>query len=154
PPVAALPDVGLDAERLGADLEEVQPARLAATVRPRLPEPRGDRDCDAALAAGRDLELPPLAHRRLVDVPGEDELRARVDERAEDVVAARNRLLPRPPGCADQVVVEDGDQERAVVRLAEEPDRGVELALAQAARLVPPRPDGVQADDVQQVRAV
>src|SRR5207253_9463180 len=142
------PHVRLDVQRALARLVDVEAARLAAAVGPRLPQPRRDRHRHAALTAGRDLELAPLAHRRLVDMAREDELRAGVDERAEHVVSARDRLLPRPPRRADQVVVEDGDAERAVVGLAEEPGRLVDLALAQPARLVAPRPDRVQADDV------
>jgi hypothetical protein len=75
----------------------VQPARLAEAVRPRLAEARRDRDDDAADVAGRDLELAPLADGALVDVTGEDELGAGLDERAQHVVPARDGLLPRPP---------------------------------------------------------
>ena len=52
--------------------------------------------------------------------PREDELGAGVHERAQDVVAARDRSLARrPPRRADQVVVEDGDAERSGLCLLE-----------------------------------
>jgi hypothetical protein len=89
----------------------VQPARLAAAVRARLAKAGRDRDRHAAHVARDDLELVPLADRSLVDVTGEDELRTRFDERGEDVVPARDGLLPRPPRRADQVVVENDDAE-------------------------------------------
>ena len=99
-------------------LVEVEAARLAEPSRPRLPEPGRDRDDGRARLVADDLELVPLAHGRLVDVTREDEVGAGVHERAEDVVAARDRpLARRPPRRADQVVVEDGDAERSVLCL-------------------------------------
>ena len=50
--------------------------------------------------------------------------------------------------------MENGHPQSAGVRLGEQPGRLVELALPQAARLVAPGPDRVQADDVQVRRAV
>src|SRR5205085_10407433 len=116
PPVARLPHVRVHAERVLARLVDVQATGLAPPVRAGLAEPGSDRDGHAVLASGRDLELAALAYRRLVDVPGEDQLGARVDQGAEHVVAARYRLLARPPGRADQVVVENGHPQSAGVR--------------------------------------
>ena len=132
----------------------MQAARLAAPVGARLAEPGCDRDRDGADVAAHDLELAALADRGLVDVAGEHELGAGVDERGEHVVSPRDRLLPRAPGGPDHVVVEHGDPERAVGRLGEEARGVVELALPQAARLVPPRAHRVEADHVQPLGAV
>src|SRR5207248_4294171 len=92
-PVGVPPGIRLRDQRVVRDLVDDEPARLAAPVRAGLPEAGGDRDGDAALAAGDDLELAPLAHRSLVDVAREHELRARVDERRQHVVPACDRLL-------------------------------------------------------------
>jgi len=56
----------------------------------------------------------PLADRGLVDVAGEDQLCARVDEPREHLRAVGDRSLARAPGCADQVVVERDDAQRAL----------------------------------------
>ena len=61
----------------------------------------------------------PLAHGALVDVAGEDQVGAGLDEPGEHVVAACDRFLARAPRGADQVVVEHDDLE------------GVGLCLAQ-----------------------
>ncbi len=98
----------------------MEPARLAAALRAGLPEPGRDRDDRAADVAADDLELVPLADGALVDVAREDQLGAGVDEACKDVGALRDRLLPRAPGRADQVVVEDGDLQRSLGRLREE----------------------------------
>ena len=52
-PAAVAPRVRVDAQMRLVELVDVEAARLAAPVRARLPEPRRDRDGDAALAAGR-----------------------------------------------------------------------------------------------------
>jgi len=70
----------VDAQLLLVELVDVQPSRFAAAVRARLPQPRCDRHRNRVLAAGRDLEFAPLGNRALVDVPGDDQLRTRVDE--------------------------------------------------------------------------
>jgi hypothetical protein len=126
----------------------VQAARLAAAARPRLPEPRRNRDEHGADVAVDDLELAPLADRPLVRVAREDQLGARVDERAENAVALSDGLLPRPPGRADHVVVERDDAERAGRRLPQALGRPAQLAAPQAAGLLPPRAHGVQPDHV------
>ena len=76
-PVVALPDVREDRERAVVDLVDVQAARLAEPARARLSEAGGDRDDDRSRVVRDGLELVPLADRRLVDVPGEDEVGAR-----------------------------------------------------------------------------
>src|SRR5207248_1184256 len=70
-PVAARPEEGADDDRVGVRLVQVESARLAQPLRPRLPEPRRDRDDGRARLAADDLELVPLADGRLVDVPRE-----------------------------------------------------------------------------------
>ena len=90
-----------------------------------------------------------------MDVAADDQLRAGVDERREHVVAARDRLLPRAPRRADHLVVERDDAQRARRRLARAARRrALELRVADAARLVAPRPDRVEADDVRPRRRV
>jgi hypothetical protein len=50
-----------------------------------LSEPRRNRDHGAANVSVDDFELMALADGSLVDVPGQDQLRAGVDEPGEDV---------------------------------------------------------------------
>ena len=95
-------------ERSSASIR-CRPARLAAAARPRLAQPRRRDHRRPVHRAGGDLELAPLADGALVDVAGEDQLGAGVDERPEDGAAARDRPLAAPPGCAGQVVVERDD---------------------------------------------
>src|SRR5205814_5967360 len=102
------------------------------------PEPARARDDDAADIPADDLELVPLAHRGLVDVPCQDQLRARLDERAQDVIPPRDRLLPRPPRRAEHLMVEDGDAQRAGARVGQPDCRIPELFLTQAPRLLAP----------------
>ena len=81
PPAVLAPDVREDAQRRSADLVDVEAARLAAPVRARLAEAGSDRDHDRVLAARRrELELAPLGDRALMDVAGEDEVGAGLDE--------------------------------------------------------------------------
>ena len=112
-PVAVAPDVGLDRQRALVGAVDDAAARLAAALRARLAEAGRDRDDDAALPAADHLELVPLADRRLVDVAADDQLGAGVDELREHVVPPRDRLLPRAPRCADHLVVEHDDAQRA-----------------------------------------
>ena len=101
-----------------------------------------------------DLELVPFGDGALVDVAAEDQLRARVDEAREDVVAPGHRALARAPRGADQLVVQHDDAERAVGGVAQPRLGAFELAIVDAAGLVPPRPHRVDADDVQVLRLV
>jgi len=130
---------------------DVQAAGFAATVGPRLAQPGGDGNSRPAQAARGDLELVPLGDGCLVDVAGEDQLGARVDERGEYVAAPCDRLLARAPGGADQVVVEDDDPKRAAGRIGEQLGGPLQLPGANTARLVPPRPHRVEADDEEAV---
>ena len=133
---------------------DVQAAGFAAAVGPRLPQPGGDGDRCPPQAARGDLELVPLGDGCLVDVAGEDQLGARVDERGEYVAAPCDRLLARTPGGADQVVVEDDDPKRAPGRTGEQLGGPLQLPGANAPGLVPPRPHRVEADDEQAVGLV
>ena len=82
--------------------------------------------------------------------PREDEVGARVHERAQHVVAARDRpLARRPPRRADQVVVEDGHAQRSLVGRAEPFGRALELRPAERAALMAERPRRVEPDDVE-----
>ena len=82
-------------ERALVRLVDEQAAGLPAPVGPRLAEPGRGCDGRAALTLRPDLELVPLGDRALVGVPGDDQLRARVDERCR----ARGRGA-RPAACA------------------------------------------------------
>ena len=136
------PDVGEDAELRRLELVHVEAARLAAAVRPWLAEPRRDRDDDGVLAARRgQLELAPLRDRALVDVPGEDQVGARFDQGGEHVVPSRDRLLPRPPRRAEQMVVQSDDPVGAVRRAPELLGGAAHLLVAKPPGLVAPRPD-------------
>ena len=131
------------------DLVDVEAAGLAAAVRARLAEAGRDRDDDGVLAARRrELELAPLGDRALVDVAGEDQVGAGLDEPGEDAVSVRDRLLPRPPGRAEQVVVEGDDPVGASSgRPANVSAARSHLVVAKAPGLVPPRPHRVEAGD-------
>jgi hypothetical protein len=107
---------------------DVEPAGLAPAAWPRLPEARGDRDDGAIQRSRGNLELVPLRDGRLVDVTGEDQLGAGVDERGEHVGSSGDRLLARAPGRADQVVMEGDDAERTFRRSSEQLGGVLELA--------------------------
>jgi len=127
-------------------------ARLAPPAWTGLAEAGGDRDGHAADAADHDLELVALAHRRLVDVAGQDELGSGVDQAGEHGVAVRYRFLARPPRRTDEVVMQHDDAERAVRRSREELARAVDLAAADPAGLMAPRPGGVEPHDLECIR--
>ena len=127
-------------------------SRLAPATRPRLSEPRRDRHGDAPDAAGDDLELVALADRRLVDVPGQDQLRARVLEPGEHGVPVRDRFLARAPRRADQVVVEDDDAQRCRRARRQELARTSSWLTPDPARLVPPGPRRVEPDHLERIR--
>ena len=90
----------------------------------------------------------PFAHRRLVDVSREDQLGAGVDEAREHVASSAHRFLARAPRRSDQVVVKDDDPEGARGRFGQTVGGVLELVLADAAGLVTPGTNGVEADDV------
>ena len=123
-------------------------AGLTAALRPWLPEPGSDRDHDAARVAGDHLELVAFADRCLMDVPADDQLRSRVDQLGEHVVPAGDRLLPRSPRRADQLVVQRNDAQSAWGRQTKLARHPLELRVADAPRLVPPGAHRIEADDV------
>ena len=84
-------------------------ACFTTPARAGLSQAGGDRHGHAGQGARNDLELVSLAHGRLVDVAGKDELGSRVDEPGKDGVPACDRLLARAPRRADQVMVDDDD---------------------------------------------
>ena len=141
-------------ERVVLALVHEEPAGLAAPVRARLAEARCDSDGDAADVRRDDLELVALADRGLMDVAGEDQLGAGIDEPGEYVGPTTDRLLAGSPGSAEEVVVQDDDLEGARRRPREQRGGMVDLFGANAAGLVAPGPDGVQPDDVEVIRAV
>jgi hypothetical protein len=139
-----------DDDRLGVDLVEVEPARLAEPPGARLSESRRDRDDDGAVLIADGFELVPLAQSGLVDVAGEDQFRARPGERLQDAVAVRDREFARcPPRRADQVVMEDGDTERVPLGCPQPFARPLELRATKRAALVPKGPRRVETDDVE-----
>jgi uncharacterized membrane protein YeaQ/YmgE (transglycosylase-associated protein family) len=154
PPVVVAPDVRLHRDRALRALVDLEPAGFPATLRARLSQPGGDRDGRTTDVSVDHLELVSFADGALVNVAGENELGPRVDEPREDVRAPRDRLLPRAPGCTDQVVMEDGDPQRARRGLREELACPGQLPLANAARLVPPGAYGVEPDDLKRGRGV
>jgi hypothetical protein len=132
----------------------MQAPRLASSVRARLAEAGRDRDRRPTQVAGGDLELVPLRDGGLVDVAGEDQLGAGVDQRGEHVAAACNRLLPGAPGRPDQMVVERDHAKRTIGRGGEQLGRSLQLARPNAPGLMSPGPHRVEADDEEAVRAV
>ena len=93
----------------------------------------------------------PLGDRALVGVPRDHELRARIDERAEHAVAPGDRPLARPPRRSSELVVQRDDAQRAGRCGGELRHRPLELAVADGAGLVAPRPHGVDADEADAV---
>jgi hypothetical protein len=91
----------------------------------------------------------PFADRRLVDVAGEDELGARIDEAREYTTAVANGALSRAPGCSEQVVVQDDDFKRARSGLGQASGSVLEVGTMDSSGLVKPGADGVEADEVQ-----
>ena len=126
---------------------------LAQPVRPRARKTWRRHDDDRTLT-GKHLELAPLGGARLVDVAGEDELGAGFCQLLQHAAAARERPLARPPRCVRELMVEADDAQGARRRAGEAPGGSLDSACLQAARLVPPRPHGVDADHVQPVGRV
>src|SRR5262249_5103914 len=141
-----------DAFRVRAVDEE--PARLAAAVRPGPAEARRCGHDDAPAVAAHDLELVPLAHGALVDVPADDQLRPRIDEPGKDVGAPCDRLLARAPGRADELVMQRHDPQGARMCRGEPARSLVQLIVADRTGLVAPGPHRVEADDLEVVRGV
>src|SRR5439155_12823718 len=155
PPALVTPDEGAGREGGVVRVVDVDAERLAQPARSRLSQAGGDRDHDRGLAVcTRDLELAALRNGALVDVAGENELRAGGDEPAEHVVSTRDGPLARAPRGTEQVMVEDGDPERTFRRLAEQAVGAGQLRVGEPPGLVSPRPDRVQADDDETLAAV
>src|SRR6187551_1224873 len=112
---AAAPDPRRDLHLVGRPAHEVEAVCLAEPVGARPTEAgRGREHQRAPGVVVEGLERVSFDGRGLVDVPPEDELRARSRERSKYRVAVLERELPRgPPGSACQVVVADDDPERA-----------------------------------------
>ncbi len=123
---------------------------LAEPVRTRAREARRCDDDDRPLAV-ENLELAALGDAGLVDVAGEDELGAGRSELLEHAGAVGERPLARPPRRVGELMVEADDAQRARGRQGEMLARALQSICPQATRLVPPRPDGVDADHVQPV---
>jgi hypothetical protein len=83
----------------------VKATRLAAPLRARLAEPWRQHDGDRMLAAVHDLELASLRHGALVDVSGEHELGAGINEPREHTGPSGERRLPGAPRRAEQMVM-------------------------------------------------
>jgi hypothetical protein len=90
-----------------------------------------------------------LADRHLMDVAREDQLGARVDQAAEHPASVAHRLLPRTPGCAEQVMVQNDDAERVRPGFGELLGCVRKLGGPNLSRLMDPRPYRVQPDDVE-----
>jgi len=108
-------------------LVDVQAPRFAAPVGPWLSESGRDRNRRSPQAARCNLELVSLGDGGLVDVAGENQLGAGVDERGENVGSTSNGLFPRPPRRPDQVVVKGDDSQRALGRCREELGSALQL---------------------------
>jgi len=100
----------------------VEAPRFATPVGPGLSESGRDRNRRSVASAlfSHNLELVSLGDGGLVDVAGEDQLGAGVDERGEHVGSTGNGLFPRPPRRTDQVVVKGNNSQRALGRCREE----------------------------------
>src|SRR5215204_7233628 len=89
----------------------MQASCLAAPFGARLAQPGSRDDRGAVHLAANDFELPPLRHGRLMDVARNDQLRARIDEAAEDRASVRDRPLRGAPGRSEQMMVQGDDLE-------------------------------------------
>ena len=74
--------------------------------------------------------------------------------RPEDVIPVRDGLLPRAPGRADELVVKDGDAQRACWGFGQPRGSPAQTALVDAARLMAPGTHRIDTDDVQAVGVV
>ena len=89
-----------------------------------------------------------------MDVAGEDEVGAGLDEPREDAVPLRDGLLARAPRRPEQVVVQGDDPVGARGNLPEDLRGLPHLLVAHTPRLVPPRSNRVEPGDDERFRAV
>ena len=134
-------------ERALVGLVDEQATGLAAPVRTRLAEPRRGRDDSAARLADQTSNSCRSATAPWWMCPARISSAPASTSAAEHVVAPRDRPLARAPRRADQLVVQRDNAQGAARRGGELSRRAVELAVADAAGLVAPRPHRVEADD-------
>ena len=127
--------------------------RLAESMRAGPRQPWCGHHDDRPLS-GQHLELPPLGDAGLVDVAGEDELGAGRRQLLQHTATARQRSLARAPRRVGELVVQADDAQRAGRGGVKVGGRALDPTRSQASRLMPPRPDRVDADHVQPARGV
>ena len=143
----AVEDVRLDGDRGLVGGDHMRSLRLAEPMGSGSREPRRGHHDDRALS-GQHLELAPLGDAGLVDVAGEDELGAGCRQLLQHAAAAGERALARPPRRVGELVVQADDAQRTGRRSAEPLGGALHRIRPEASRLVPPRPDRVDADHV------
>jgi hypothetical protein len=131
----------------------VRALSLAQPAGPGAREPRRRHD-HARPFSRQHLELTALGGAGLVDVTGENELGAGLRKLLENAAAARERALSRPPRRVGQLVVEADDAKCAGRRHGEMLAGALDGTRSQAARLVSPRPHGVDPDHMQPIGRV
>ena len=122
----------------------------------RLPEPMGPGSrqprCgyhDDRPLSGQHLELPSLGDACLVDVAGKDEVGAGRRQLLQHTAAARQRALARAPRRVGELVVQADDAQCTGRSISEPLGGALHRIRPETSRLVPPRPDRVDADNVQ-----
>ena len=140
-------NVRLDGDRRLVGGDDVRSLRLPSRWgRGRSAPARSPR---RSTLARQHLELASLGDAGLVDVAGEDELGAGRRQLLEHAAAARERSLARAPRRVGELMVQ-ADDAQCAGRCAAEPLGGALHSIRpEASRLVPPRPDRVDADHVQ-----
>jgi hypothetical protein len=124
---------------------------LAEAVGPR-PREAGGRDDDDRRIAVEHGELPPLGHPDLVDVAGEDDVGAGVREPGQYASPPGERPLPRAPGRVGELVMQADDAQSPRRRRTQASFGAPHRRIRETAGLMPPWPNGVDADDEQLVR--
>jgi hypothetical protein len=145
-----------DAELGRVPLVDVAAAGLSGAVRPRTAEAGCGREDERRAASVLErLELAALGDPRLVHVAAEDQLGARLGERAEDAVAVSQRSLPsRAPGRSGELVVQRHYAEATGWSTGESLSGAGERGSGERAALLAPRPHGAQSDAEEVLRAV
>jgi hypothetical protein len=124
--------------------------RLAESMRTRTRQPGRGYHHDRAVAREH-LELAALSGACLVDMSGQDELGAGFGQLLEHAATSRERTLTAPPRRVGELVVKADDPQGTRRGRAELLLGPFHRAGTETARLVPPRPYGVDTDDVQAV---